>query len=110
MLAAFSDQPWLALPFAEHARREALITRFKLAADTSALVLLDNRTGEVIRTDGKEAVAKAPEGYPWRPTVLGKAASLASGLLGKAVAAVAPPKKVESKASKVFAAGANLFT
>lgn len=109
MLAAFSDQPWLALPFAERARREALITRFKLPVDVSVLVLLDNRSGEVIRTDGKEAVAKAPEAFPWRPTVLGKAAALASGLLGKAVAAVAPPKKQESKAAKVFAAGANLF-
>jgi len=62
--------PWLALPFADRDRKNALSKQFKVKG-IPTLVILD-KDGSTITTDGRSAVAEDPTGdaFPWRPTPL----------------------------------------
>lgn len=63
----FAGQPWFALPFDQHERKQRLSKRFKVQ-DLPALVILDAE-GKTITLDGREAVAEDPTGeaFPWKP-------------------------------------------
>ena len=68
----FATMPWAALPFADRARKAALSSRFKVEG-IPTLVLLD-AAGEVITTDGREAVGSSgAAGFPWAPKTIGEA-------------------------------------
>lgn len=62
-----SEMPWLAVPFADRARKEALSKRFKVQGIPSVVVL--DVDGKVITTDGRTAIASDPTGedLPWKP-------------------------------------------
>jgi len=64
----YEEQPWLALPFANREAKAQLSKKFKVSG-IPTLVILDGATGEVITTDGREAVSEDPTGaeFPWRP-------------------------------------------
>jgi nucleoredoxin len=64
----FKEQPWLALPYADRAKKAALNKKFKVEG-IPTLVILDGKTGETITTDGREAVSEDPTGknFPWKP-------------------------------------------
>jgi nucleoredoxin len=64
----FGEMPWLALPFEDRERKEALSKKYKVKGIPS-LVILDGESGETITTDGRSAVMADPEGtdFPWRP-------------------------------------------
>merc|ERR1712196_295984 len=66
----FGEMPWLALPFAERERKEALSKKYKVRGIPS-LVIVDE-DGSTITTDGRSAVMEDEEGarFPWRPTPL----------------------------------------
>merc|ERR1712216_118691 len=66
----FKDMPWLALPYADCERKEALSKKFKVSG-IPALVILD-ADGKVITTDGRTAVSSDPTGedFPWKPKTL----------------------------------------
>merc|ERR1719164_217194 len=64
------SMPWLALPFADRERKNALSKQFKVRG-IPTLVILDV-DGSVITTDGREAVTEDPTGdaFPWKPQPL----------------------------------------
>jgi len=64
----FGEMPWLALPFEDRERKEALSKKYKVRGIPS-LVILDGESGETITTDGRSAVMGDPKGedFPWRP-------------------------------------------
>ncbi|KAL5680542.1 hypothetical protein ACJX0J_006927, partial [Zea mays] len=63
----FAKMPWLALPFSDIERREALDIRFKVT-DTPHLVILDAKTGEVYTKDGVRIVSEyGVDAYPFTP-------------------------------------------
>jgi len=66
----FGEMPWLALPFADRERKEALNKKYKVRGIPS-LVIVDE-DGSTITTDGRSAVMEDEEGakFPWRPTPL----------------------------------------
>jgi len=68
--AYFGEMPWLALPFADRERKEALSKKFKVRG-IPTLVILDV-DGSVITTDGRSAVSEDPMGaqFPWKPKPL----------------------------------------
>eukprot|EP00929_Paragymnodinium_shiwhaense_P097252 TRINITY_DN58_c0_g1_i1.p1 TRINITY_DN58_c0_g1~~TRINITY_DN58_c0_g1_i1.p1 ORF type:complete len:445 (-),score=138.89 TRINITY_DN58_c0_g1_i1:326-1579(-) len=79
----FAEMPWLALPFSERAKKEALSKKFKVNG-IPALVILD-ADGKTITTDGRSAVSQDPAGndFPWIPvppkTLLAKAKLIKNG-------------------------------
>lgn len=70
----FADMPWLALPFADRARKEKLSKKFKVQG-IPTLVVADAKTGKVITTDGRTAVSEDPTGsnFPWIPPTFAEA-------------------------------------
>merc|ERR1719502_1555400 len=62
------EQPWLALPYADRSKKNAISKKFKIRGIPS-LVILDGATGETITTDGREKISSDPSGtdFPWRP-------------------------------------------
>jgi len=64
----FGEQPWLALPFEDRARKAALSKKYKVQG-IPTFVVIDAQTGETITTDGREAVMEDPKGaqFPWKP-------------------------------------------
>jgi len=66
----FGEQPWLALPFEDREKKEALSKQFKVQGIPS-LVILDE-SGAMITKDGRAAVSEDPTGeeLPWKPTPL----------------------------------------
>jgi len=62
-----SEQPWLALPFANRRAKDALSRRFDVGG-IPTLVILDER-GAVITKEGRAAVMQDPSGaqFPWHP-------------------------------------------
>jgi nucleoredoxin len=63
--------PWLALPYANRAAKNALSKKYKVSGIPS-LVLLDAKTGALITSDGRSDVANDPEAakFPWKPPTL----------------------------------------
>jgi len=90
----FGEMPWLALPFEERERKEALSKQFKVRGIPSLVVL--DEDGSTITTDGRSAVMEDPEGtkFPWRPTPVREL--LRGDFVGKNGAAV-PAASLASK-------------
>jgi nucleoredoxin len=63
----YHDMPWLALPYEDRDQKNSLSKKFKVKGIPS-LVILD-KDGSVITTDGRSKVMADPEGerFPWRP-------------------------------------------
>ena len=72
---------WLALPYEDRARKEALSKRFKVSGIPSLVFVTD--TGELITTDGRSAIMDDPEGaeFPWTPKTF--AESLGTSFIGQ---------------------------
>ena len=77
----FAEMPWLALPYEDRARKEALSKRFKVSGIPSLVFVTD--TGELITTDGRSAIMDDPEGaeFPWTPKTF--AESLGTSFIGQ---------------------------
>lgn len=76
----FGTMPWLALPYAERARKEALSAYFGVQS-IPTLAMVDTQ-GRILTTEARNAVVADPEGsrYPWaEPAVK----DLASGEVGR---------------------------
>jgi len=69
--AAFSDyygeQPWLALPFSNREKKDALSKKFKVGGIPSLVIV--GPDGSVITKDGRTAISQDPQGaeFPWKP-------------------------------------------
>jgi len=65
------EMPWLAVPFADRAAKNALSKKFKVSG-IPALIFVDGKTGELITKDGRGAVTEDPKGanFPWKPKSL----------------------------------------
>jgi len=63
----FETMPWLAIPFSERGRKDALSKRFKVNG-IPTLIILDAE-GKVITKEGRDAVSSDPigEDFPWTP-------------------------------------------
>jgi len=59
----WGEHPWLALPYADRARRNALSTKFKVKG-IPTLVLI-SPTGETLTTKGTKGLRENPAGFPW---------------------------------------------
>jgi len=66
----YGDMPWAALPYEARAAKEALSKKYKVRGIPS-LVILD-KDGNTITTDGRAAISGDPEGanFPWTPKPL----------------------------------------
>jgi len=66
----YKDMPWLALPFADRARKDARSKHFKVQGIPTLVIL--GPDGKLITTDGRAAVCADPTGsqIPWRPKSL----------------------------------------
>lgn len=60
------EQPWLALPFSDGQRREALLERYEVKGFPTVIILDGN--GIVINRDGLSALSRDPNGerFPWK--------------------------------------------
>ena len=71
----FGEMPWLALPFADRERKEALSKFFDVQGIPSLVVLgpVDEKTGEreVINKSARDAVGgdATGESFPWAPNM-----------------------------------------
>jgi len=63
----FKDMPWLAIPFSDRGRKDALSKRFKVQG-IPTLIVLDS-DGKVITKEGREAISSDSTGedFPWKP-------------------------------------------
>lgn len=66
----YKQMPWLAIPFDDHSRKQALKKRFKVVSIPTLVIL--GPDGEVITKEGLEAISRDPVGFnfPWRPKSL----------------------------------------
>ncbi|EFJ40226.1 hypothetical protein VOLCADRAFT_108271 [Volvox carteri f. nagariensis] len=64
----YESMPWLALPFSERETKAALSSLYKVRG-IPTLVVIDGETGELITSNGRDAVGDDPEceNFPWRP-------------------------------------------
>ena len=60
----YGDMPWLAVPFEDRARNEALESRFHVSGIPTLVIL--EPSGAVITTKGREKVVGNPGGFPWK--------------------------------------------
>merc|ERR1712054_645881 len=63
----FKEQPWLAIPYVDRSKKDALSKKFKVQG-IPTLVIVD-KEGKTITTDGRSAVTEDPAGenFPWIP-------------------------------------------
>jgi len=63
----YADMPWLALPYANRAAKEALSKKYKVRGIPS-FVILDS-DGNTITTEGRDEIMGDPSGarFPWKP-------------------------------------------
>lgn len=75
---------WLALPYGDRGRKDALSKKYKVKGIPS-LVLLDAATGALLTADGRSAVGAHPDGagFPWVPPTAGDALAALPPLKGK---------------------------
>ena len=66
-----AEMPWLAIPYADRAAKDALSKKYKVSGIPS-FVIVDAKTGELITDDGRTAITEDPEGdsFPWKPKTL----------------------------------------
>jgi len=69
----YAEMPWLSLPYANRDAKEALSKKFKVQG-IPTLVIID-KDGNTITTDGRSAVTEDPEGenFPWVPPTFAEA-------------------------------------
>jgi nucleoredoxin len=93
----FKEMPWLALPYSDRAKKDALSKKFKVNG-IPALIILD-ADGKVITKDGRQAVSEDPTGeeFPWKPKTLQEV------LNGAKIVSDGQELKGESLLGKVFA-------
>jgi len=62
----FSDMPWLALPFNDRSRKNALSEKYGVRG-IPTLVLVDSATGQTINMNARMLVVQHPtgDGFPW---------------------------------------------
>ena len=65
------EQPWLAMPFANRDLKNKLSAKYKVQGIPTLVILDEN--GDVITKDGRSAVMKDPEAFPWTPPTLAEA-------------------------------------
>lgn len=63
----FGEMPWCALPYANRQLKETLSKKFKVNGIPMFVIL--GPDGELITTEGREAVSEDPKGnnFPWKP-------------------------------------------
>ena len=63
----YGEMPWLALPYADRARKDSLSKKFKVSGIPSFVIL--DEEGKVITTEGRKAISADPQGaeFPWKP-------------------------------------------
>jgi nucleoredoxin len=78
----FGEMPWIALPYSDRDRKEALSKKYKVQG-IPTVVILDGE-GNVITKDGRAAISNDPEGeeFPWKPKSL-KEILAGATLIGK---------------------------
>jgi len=66
----FQEMPWLALPYSDRAKKDALSKKFKVNGIPSIIIL--DADGKVITKDGRQALSEDPTGqeFPWKPKTL----------------------------------------
>merc|ERR1719446_1244359 len=66
----FQEMPWLALPYSDRDKKDALSKKFKVSGIPSVVIL--DADGKVITKDGRQAVSEDPTGeeFPWKPKTL----------------------------------------
>lgn len=64
MASYYASMPWLAVPFEESELRERLAAKYGVKG-IPTLVVLD-KDGKLITTDGRSGVSSSPEAFPWR--------------------------------------------
>merc|ERR1712224_791126 len=66
----FKEMPWLALPYSDRAKKDALSKKFKVNGIPSIIIL--DADGKVITKDGRQALSEDPTGqeFPWKPKTL----------------------------------------
>lgn len=79
----YAEQPWVALPYDQREMKAALSKKFKVQGIPS-LVILDG-DGNVITTNGRDAVMKDPTGmkFPWKPPTKAEKAQMVLANLGE---------------------------
>lgn len=82
----YGEQPWVALPYANRAAKDALNKRFKVSGIPSFVIL--DADGAVITKDGRDAVSSDPKGekFPWIPPTKAEKAKMLADNLGDLVA------------------------
>jgi nucleoredoxin len=65
--AYYGEMPWLALPYSEREKKEALSKKFKVNGIPSVVIL--GPDGKLITADGRAAISSDPTGeeMPWKP-------------------------------------------
>jgi len=93
----YSEQPWAALPYANHDVNAKLNKIYKVRGIPAFVIL--SGSGEVITKDGREAVSKDPTGekYPWLPPTAEEKAKAVFDSLGPELV-----KKVSGKAIGLY--------
>jgi nucleoredoxin len=93
----FKEMPWLALPYSDRTKKEALSKKFKVNGIPSLVILDEN--GKVITKDGRQALSEDPTGeeFPWKPKTLHEV------LDGAKIIGDGQELKGESLLGKVFA-------
>jgi nucleoredoxin len=63
----YNEMPWLALPYEDRDRKNALSKKFKVSGIPTLVIVDEN--GETITTDGRSAIGEDAEGenFPWKP-------------------------------------------
>jgi nucleoredoxin len=75
---------WLALPYGDRARKDALSRKFKVQG-IPTFVLVDVATGATITADARSEVGAHPDaaGFPWRPPTVAETLASLPPLAGK---------------------------
>lgn len=99
----FAEMPWLAIPYADRARKEELSQHFEVEGIPTLVIL--GPDGKVVNADGRMAVMADPEGadFPWEPKALSELNSGSAGGLNSHPTLVVftdgtPEKVAEAKA------------
>merc|ERR1711988_324320 len=63
----FKEQPWLAIPYVDRSKKDALSKKFKVQGIPTLVIVV--KEGKTITTDGRSAVTEDPTGsnFPWVP-------------------------------------------
>jgi len=61
----WGEMPFLALPYVNRSKKDALSKKYKVSGIPSLIVL--NNKAETITTGGRGKVTEDPEGFPWTP-------------------------------------------